>query len=133
MALRILKKEPTETEQQHIHNALSPAHEPAADGEWVTEGGMHVARYAAAIENVPVDFFGDPDGSWTYEALVEAAGFAASDGVAIGVLREPFGQHPEGAAVVTLDAAARPYIAIIECPIAYAIVEADAEREISAA
>lgn len=89
----------------------------------LTPSGYRVACYAVALDQFPVDFFADPDGRWTYEGLAEAAGFAMDDGVAIGVLsRDHFG-HPEGSAVVTLNAEARPYVAIIECPIAYACAE----------
>jgi hypothetical protein len=92
----------------------------------VTARGYRVARYRIALDAVPADFFADPDGSWSFEALVEAAGFE-SRGVAIGALRERFRDHPEGAAVVTLNAESRPYVAIVECPIAYALVN-EAER-----
>src|SRR5688500_9526090 len=39
---------------------------------WKTELGMCVTCYQLALEDVPADFFADPDGSWTYEALVAA-------------------------------------------------------------
>lgn len=99
---------------------------------WITHEGMHVACYDVPLESVPGDFFADPDGRWTYDSLVQAAGFAAYRGVAIGALRASFNDHPEGAAVVTLNAQTRPYVAIVECPIAYACV-ADAERTASSA
>ena len=86
---------------------------------WVTADGMHVACYDLPLDAIPVDFFADPDGSWTYEALTQASGFAAYTGIAIGALAASFNGHPEGAAVVTLNAESRPYIAIVECPIAY--------------
>jgi hypothetical protein len=77
-----------------------------------------------ALDQFPVDFFADPDGGWTYEGLAEAAGFALESGVAIGVLsRDHFG-HPEGSAIVTLNAESRPYVAVVECPIAYACADA---------
>ena len=97
----------------------------------LTPHGYRVACYAVPLDQFPVDFFADPDGRWTYEGLAEAAGFAMEDGVAIGVLsRDHFG-HPEGSAVVTLNAEARPYVAIIECPIAYACADED-ERTLPA-
>jgi hypothetical protein len=97
----------------------------------LTPSGYRVACYAVALDQFPVDFFADPDGLWTYEGLAEAAGFALEAGVAVGVLsREHFG-HPEGSAVVTLNAESRPYVAIVECPIAYACAEAG-ERSLDA-
>ena len=98
----------------------------------VTERGYRVSRYRLSLEAVPADFFADPDGSWTFEALASAAGFTSERGVAIGALREEFRGHPEGAAVVTLNAEARPYVAIVECPIAYAL-STDGERRSSSA
>lgn len=86
---------------------------------FVTATGMRVTYYSLALDKVPVDFFADPDGTWTYELLARAAGFASHSGVAIGALRGDFNGHPEGAAVVTLNALTRPYVAIVECPIAY--------------
>jgi len=100
---------------------------------FVTSGGMRVTYYALALDQVPVDFFADPDGAWSYELLSRAAGFASHSGVAIGALREQFNGHPEGAAVVTLDALTRPYVAIVECPIAYEYVEQTADSASSAA
>ncbi len=91
-------------------------HHPLA--EWSTSNGMHIACYAMPLERVPADFFADPDGSWTYESLARAAGFG-TNGVAVGALRIDFNGHPAGAAVVTLNAEMRPYVAIVECPIAY--------------
>lgn len=101
--------------------------EPAPMKLVLTPSGYRVACYAVPLDQFPVDFFADPDGRWTYEGLAEAAGFALESGVAIGVLsRDHFG-HPEGSAVVTLNAETRPYVAIVECPIAYAPAEAGAE------
>jgi hypothetical protein len=96
-----------------------------------TEQGFRVASYAVPVASIPADFFADPDGQWTFEALSRAAGFSPQDGVAIGALREPFNGHPDGAAVVTLNAESRPYVAIIECPIAF--VCTDASERVSAA
>jgi hypothetical protein len=106
---------------------------PAPLAMYRTADGMHVSRYSLALENIPADFYADPDGSWTYEALLVAAGFSPDQGVAIGALRTAFNGHPEGSAVVTLNAESRPYVAIVECPVAYQCV-ADVERsEVSAA
>lgn len=101
--------------------------EPPRSAAVVTASGYRVTRYCLPLERIPADFFADPDGRWTFEELAEAAGFALGDGVAIGALRTLFGEHPDGAAVVTLNAESRPYIAIIECPIAYALAH-DEER-----
>ena len=78
---------------------------------------MKAVRYRMPLEDIPVDFFADPDGEWTYETLAEIAGFSLADGVAVGALKAPYEGHPEGAAVVTLNAKARPYIVIVECPV----------------
>ena len=86
---------------------------------FVTAAGMRVTYYALSLEKVPADFFADPDGAWSYDLLARAAGFASHSGVAVGALSAEFNGHPEGAAVVTLNALTRPYVAIVECPIAY--------------
>jgi hypothetical protein len=99
---------------------------------YVTDAGYRVSLYRLPLAAIPADFFADPDGAWTHEALVAAAGFGASDGVAVGALRDAFNGHPDGAAVVTLNAETRPHVAIIECPIAYGVV-ADAARTASSA
>ncbi len=89
----------------------------------LTPSGYRVACYAVPLDQFAVAFFADPDGRWTYEGLAEAAGFAMDQGVAIGVLsRDHFG-HPEGSAIVTLNAESRPYVAVVECPIAYTFAE----------
>lgn len=94
----------------------------------LTPSGYRVACYAVALDQFPVDFFADPDGQWTYEGLAEAAGFGTDAGVAIGVLSQDHFGHPEGSAVVTVNAESRPYVAIVECPIAYTCAEAGARH-----
>ena len=111
-----------------------PAESPCAPfASATTAEGLRVACYRIALDAIPVDFFADPDGQWTFESLAKAAGFRMNEGVAIGALRRPFGQHPDGAAVVTLNSEQRPYVAIVECPIAFSCVEAPATRLAGAA
>lgn len=98
-----------------------------------TESGMQVSLYALPLAEVPADFFADPDGNWSFEGLTAAAGFSPDAGVAIGALKQAFNGHPDGAAVVTLNREDRPYIAIIECPIAYDFVDANLASRASAA
>ena len=89
--------------------------------EWTTPRGLRVAYYAMPLERIPCDFYADPDGRWTYDELVRAARFAAGD-VAIGALSDDFNGHPAGSAVVTLNSADRPYVAVIECPVAFVTI-----------
>ena len=97
--------------------------------EWTTPRGLRVAYYAMPLERIPCDFYADPDGQWTYEELVRAARFTSED-IAIGALSDDFNGHPAGSAVVTLNSADRPYVAIIECPVAYVYVsDAELARE----
>jgi hypothetical protein len=107
----------------------APTQKFEALDHFVTSGGMKVSYYALSLEQVPADFFADPDGAWSYEVLARAAGFASHSGVAIGALKCAFNGHPDGAAVVTLNALTRPYVAIIECPIAYGYVQRVDEDE----
>ena len=104
---------PTETSIRFAHHAFI---------EWTTPRGLRVAYYAMPLERIPCDFYADPDGRWTYEELVRAARFTLDD-VAIGALADDFNGHPAGSAVVTLNCADRPYVAIIECPVAYECVD----------
>lgn len=77
---------------------------------------MRIFRYLVDMKAVPVDFMADPDGKWTYDELLEAAGFDPdADDVCIGALSEPFEGHPDGAAVVTRAQSGRSYIAVVEC------------------
>jgi len=85
------------------------------------EDGSKITRYAVGLAQVPADFFADPDGLWSFESLARAAGFAFDAGVAVGALRREFNGHPAGAAVVTLNRASRPYVAVVECPVAFSL------------
>lgn len=99
----------------------------------VSADGARIARYSLALDQIPADFFADPDGAWTFEGLADAAGFALDAGIAIGALRRAFNGHPAGSAVVTLNAASRPFIAVIECPVAFVCTGDDSGRAASAA
>ncbi|MEZ4369241.1 MAG: hypothetical protein AB7K71_28020 [Polyangiaceae bacterium] len=80
---------------------------------------MRVRHYGLSAEAAPIDFFADPDGDWSYEALLEAAGIhpeSAPTGVMIGALGEPWRGHPEGAAVVSFAREGGPRLCIVECP-----------------
>ena len=79
-------------------------------------GGYEVSQYSFALEDIPVDFFADPDGVWDIESIAEAAGFGSADDVAVGALTRSFRGHEEGCAVVTLNSKDRPYVAIVRCP-----------------
>jgi hypothetical protein len=77
---------------------------------------MDAVRYRLELEEVPADFFADPDGEWTYEELVAASGFdAEKQTVCIGALTQAFRGHPAGAAVVTTAERDGRYVAIVEC------------------
>ncbi|MBX3184770.1 MAG: hypothetical protein KIT72_08020 [Polyangiaceae bacterium] len=78
---------------------------------------MRVRHYRVSAEAAPVDFFADPDGDWSYEALIEAAGIhpgAVPPGVLIGALARPWRGHPEGAAIVSFVADERPRLCVVE-------------------
>jgi hypothetical protein len=119
------------SEITHIGECLPAFIAPAITR--TTREGLRVTRYSLSLEEIPADFFADPDGQWTFEGLAKAAGFSPGQGVAVGALREPFNGHPDGAAVVTLNSDTRPYVAIIECPIAFDVVAETQLSESSAA
>jgi hypothetical protein len=98
-----------------------------------TREGYRVACYVLPLAEVPADFFADPDGQWAFESLVKAAGFSPGQGVAVGALKSAFNGHPDGAAVVTLNSESRPYVAIVECPIAFDCVAEANARSMTAA
>lgn len=68
-------------------------------------------------EEVPVDFFADPDGSWEFSPLVEMAGFNPEHpGASVGALTQPFDGFPEGSAVITEVGVGCRYVAIAQLP-----------------
>lgn len=87
---------------------------------------MDAFRYRIELDEVPTDFFADPDGEWTYEELVAASGFdAETHTVCIGALTQPFRGHPAGSAVITIAERTGRYVAIVECGLS---VQATATR-----
>ncbi len=77
---------------------------------------MRVAAILRPLDDVPVDFRADPDGTWDFEALAAAAGFEEAWGqISIGALMEPYLGFPEGAAVVLLSAPEESAIALVDC------------------
>jgi hypothetical protein len=81
---------------------------------------MKTQTYALSLQEIPVDLFADPDGAWSYEALVAAAGLdpEMQPPAVIGALTEPWQGHPDGAAVVAAAADGVAQITIIECGVA---------------
>lgn len=76
-----------------------------------------ITRYRVTPEQVPVDFFADPDGSWEFASLVEMAGFNPEHpGASVGALTQPFDGFPEGSAVITEVGVGCRYVAIAQLP-----------------
>jgi hypothetical protein len=78
---------------------------------------MKIQMHRLGLKHVPVDLFADPDGNWTYESLVLAAGRDPNEHPApvVAALAEPWCGHPAGAAVIVTDADGGSVIAVIEC------------------
>jgi len=78
---------------------------------------MKTQTYALSLQQIPVDLFADPDGEWSYEALVAAAGLdpEIQPPAVIGALSEPWQGHPDGSAVVAATADGAAQVTIIEC------------------
>ncbi|HKO93296.1 MAG TPA: hypothetical protein VJU61_19205 [Polyangiaceae bacterium] len=77
---------------------------------------MRSIAISAPLENIPVDFFADPDGCWEYEQLVREAGLDQAWGqLSIGALSQPYAGFPEGAAVVMLATAQLCSIVLVDC------------------
>ncbi len=76
-----------------------------------------ITRYRLSLQDVPVDFFADPDGQWEFSALVEMAGFNPEHpGACVGALTTAFDGYPEGAAVITEVGTECRYVAIAQLP-----------------
>jgi hypothetical protein len=77
---------------------------------------MRAVHVSSALEDIPVDFFADPDGCWDYDQLGRIAGFDQAWGqLSIGALTEPYGGFPDGAAVVLLASADQCLVALVDC------------------
>lgn len=88
-----------------------------------------ITRYRMTAEQVPVDFFADPDGNWEFSSLVEMAGFNPEHpGASVGALTQPFDDFPEGSAVITEVGVGCRYVAIAQLPTVSAKVTPAPER-----
>lgn len=77
---------------------------------------MRVTAISTSIEDIPVDFFADPDGLWEYDELAQLAGFDQGWGqLSVGALTEPCSGFPEGAAVVMFVTAEQCFVTLIDC------------------
>lgn len=77
---------------------------------------MRAVHVSSALEDIPVDFFGDPDGCWNYDQLAQAAGFDQAWGqLSIGALTKPYFGFPDGAAVVMFSGPEQCAIALVDC------------------
>jgi hypothetical protein len=88
---------------------------------------MEMRAYPLTLLDVPADLRADPDGDWSYESLVIAAGLdpEASPSPLVAALSEPWKGHPEGAAVVACPG--EGWLAIIECGKAASFAPAKAD------
>src|ERR1700742_2076852 len=76
---------------------------------------MEMHRYPLTLLDVPADLRADPDGDWTYDSLVGAAGLdpKATPSPIVAALYSQWRGHPEGAAVVA--SPGEGWLAIIHC------------------
>jgi hypothetical protein len=76
---------------------------------------MQIHRYPLTLLDVPADLRADPDGDWSYENLVVAAGLDpdALPPPIVAALYQPWRDHPEGAAVVASPGSG--VIAVVDC------------------
>jgi len=100
---------------EEIHAALDTWRGAPPPAAWGLP--MKIRMHRLSLHQLPVDLFADPDGTWSYESLVAAAGFDpdAVPAPLVGALREPWCGHPEGAAVVAGASENDSIVAIVEC------------------
>lgn len=95
----------------------TPAPAPRGAGSAAEPLPTRITRYRLTPEQVPVDFFADPDGHWDFASLVEMAGFNPEHpGASVGALTAPFDGYPEGSAVITEVGVECYYVALAELP-----------------
>jgi hypothetical protein len=77
---------------------------------------MKIRQHRLSLSQLPVDLFADPDGTWSYEELVVAAGFdpEAAPPPLVAALSEAWCDHPEGSAVIAGSMDDEAYVVIIE-------------------
>jgi hypothetical protein len=92
-----------------------------------------ISRYRLSPQEVPVDFFADPDGQWEFSTLVEMAGFNPEHpGASVGALREAFDGYPEGSAVIAEVGTESLYVAIAQLPQVQNVVSSAASPRLPA-
>ena len=76
---------------------------------------MEIHRYSLTLLDVPADLRADPDGEWSYDGLVGAAGLDpdATPAPIVAALYAQWRGHPEGSAVVA--SPGEGWLAIIHC------------------
>jgi hypothetical protein len=77
---------------------------------------MKIRQHRLSLQQLPVDLFADPDGTWTYEELVIAAGLDpdASPPPLVAALTEEWCSHPEGSAVIASSLDDEAFVVIID-------------------
>jgi hypothetical protein len=91
---------------------------------------MRSIAISAPLENIPVDFFADPDGCWEFDQLGRVAGFDQAWGqLSIGALSEPYAGFPEGAAVVMLSTAQLCSVVLVDCTASPGLKSQGCERQ----
>ena len=77
---------------------------------------MKIRQHRLSLSQLPVDLFADPDGTWTYEELVTAAGLDpdATPPPLVAALTGEWCSHPEGSAVIASAIDDEAYVVIID-------------------
>lgn len=93
---------------------------------------MEIHRYPLTLLDVPADLRADPDGDWSYDTLVTAAGLdpEAAPSPVVAALYQTWRGHPEGAAVVA--SPGEGWLAIIHCAAIESPVFSRAKADVTA-